>query len=440
MHDLAAQPTAVADTPVAGRGRRLRHLGGRALRPAAVLGLAVLLVAGGAGLDRAGLLPGSPGTDPAATSPQFRLLEQAWDLLHQQDVQRATLNDTTLAYAAIGALADAVGDTGHTTFQTPAELATEQAVLSGSYVGIGVALAPDTTSDGAGIATVYAGSPAARAGLVAGDVIVAVGDTTTAGLSLDRVIALVAGPSGTSVTLSVRPGSGGAAHDVALTRAPITLPLVEWAMVPDTRIADVRIDQFSSGTTDALVKALKAADAAHAQSLVLDLRGNPGGLVNEAVGVASQFIASGDVYQTQDASGQRTDVPVQPGGIALGTPLVVLVDKGTASSAEIVASALQDAGRAQVIGETTFGTGTILGQFSLADGSALRIGTLEWLTRDGTSIWHVGLLPDQVVALTTGQHPLTPAEVGDVSAALTGKTGDAQLRSAIHDVTAGTGA
>lgn len=427
----------VPSQPVRGSRRRTHAV----LQVAGVLGIAVVLVVGGAGLDRAGLLPGSPPSpDAAAASAQFRLLQQAWDLLHAQDVQRATLDDTALAYAAIGALADAVGDTGHTSFETPAQLATEQAVLSGSYVGIGIALAPDATSRGADIATVFPGSPAAHAGLVAGDLIVAINGTDAAGLSLNRVIALVAGPSGSSLTLRIRPVTGGSARDVALTRAPITLPLVEWAMVPGTSIADVRIDQFSTGTTDALVKDLKAAAAAHAKALVLDLRGNPGGLVSEAVGVASQFIASGDVYQTQDASGQRTQVAVQPGGVALETPLVVLVDKGTASSAEIVASALQDSGRASVIGEPTFGTGTILGQFSLADGSALRIGTEEWLTRNGTSIWHVGLVPNQVVALTGGEHPLKPEEVGDVSTVLTGKAGDAQLRTAIRDVGTGTGA
>jgi carboxyl-terminal processing protease len=130
--------------------------------------------------------------------------------------------------------------------------------------------------------------------------------------------------------------------------------------------------------------------------------------VSEAVGVASQFIGTGNVYQQLDASGHQDATPIQPGGVALDLPVVVLVDHDTASAAEIVSSALADAQRARIVGQTTFGTGTILGQFNLSDGSALRIGTLQWLTRNGRSVWHVGLVPDDVVALATGVQPLAP--------------------------------
>jgi carboxyl-terminal processing protease len=202
-------------------------------------------------------------------------------------------------------------------------------------------------------------------------------------------------------------------------------------MIPGSRIADVRIDQFSDGATKTLVTALKATETARATGVVLDLRGNPGGLVSEAVGVTSQFVGSGDVYETKDASGHQAAAPVQPGGVALKTRLVVLVDHGTASSAEIVASAIQDAKRAAIVGEATFGTGTILGQFTLADGSALRIGTVEWLTRDGRSIWHVGLTPDEVVALAKGEQPLTPGDLGTTAVPVS-KIPDAQLQAAIN--------
>jgi carboxyl-terminal processing protease len=398
----------------------------RILRGLLVLGLAVLLVAVGVGLDRTGLLPGSP-TDPAAESPQYRLIRQAWDLIHEQYVDRASLDDTSLAYAAIGAIADAIGDTGHTSFETPADLAAEQAVLSGQYVGIGVALEP--SSGGAVVSRVFPGSPASKAGLEAGDLIVAVNGRDVTALTPTDLIGLIEGPVGSAVTLTVRPTAGGKSREIAITREPVTIPVVEWAMIPGSRIADIRIDQFSSGATTTLITVLKAAETAGASGVVLDLRGNPGGLVSEAIGVTSQFVGSGDVYQTRDASGHQTATPVQPGGAALKTPLVVLVDHGTASSAEIVASAIQDAHRAQIVGEATFGTGTILGQFTLADGSALRIGTVEWLTRAGRSIWHVGLKPDQVVALATGEQPLTPADLQSTSTPLA-KLPDTQLRAA----------
>jgi carboxyl-terminal processing protease len=248
----------------------------------------------------------------------------------------------------------------------------EQAVLSGHYVGIGVVLEP--SSGGAVVRIVFPDSPAARAGLRAGDLIVGVNGRDAAGLTVSDLTGLIEGPAGSPVTLSIRPAAGGEARQVAIVREPVTIPVVEWAMVPDTHIADIRIDQFSDGATKALVAAVQ------------DLRGDPGGLVSEAIVVSSQLLGSGDVYQTRDAAGHVSAVPVQPGGVALKTPLVVLVDHGTASAAEIVASALQDSHRATITGQTTFGTGTILGQFSLTDGSALRIGTVEWLTQNGRSI------------------------------------------------------
>ena len=419
-----------ATTPSSGRPRG-PSVARRIFRSALLLVLAVMLVVGGAALDRAGVMPGAPIPDAAASSPKFQLIRQAWDLIHEQYVDRAELDDTSLAYATIGALAGAIGDTGHTSFETPADLAAEQAVLSGHYVGIGVALEP--SAGGALIRIVFPGSPAAHAGLKSGDLIVGVNGRDAAGLTVSDLTGLIGGPAGSSVTLGIRPAAGGEARQVHIVREPVTIPVVEWAMVPGTHTADIRIDQFSDGATKALVAALQAAGAAHATSIVLDLRGDPGGLVSEAIGVTSQFVGAGDVYQTRDPAGHVTEVPVQPGGVALKTPLVVLVDHGTASAAEIVASALQDAHRATISGQTTFGTGTILGQFSLTDGSALRIGTVEWLTRNGRSIWHVGLVPDHVIALAKGEQPVTPTDLRSTPTPLA-RIPDAQLRAAVRTV------
>ena len=183
-------------------------------------------------------------------------------------------------------------------------------------------------------------------------------------------------------------------------------------MVPGTDTALLYLDSFSTGSADAVIKALKEIKTAGADRLIFDLRGNPGGYVNEAVKIASQFLSEGVVYIDRDADGNETPQKVTPGGVALDIPMVVLVDANTASSSEIVSGALQDAGRAQIVGVTTFGTGTVLGEFELSDKSALRIGTVEWLTPKGRQIWHDGHhagrgrgAPERRAATGPGRHP-----------------------------------
>jgi carboxyl-terminal processing protease len=193
----------------------------------------------------------------------------------------------------------------------------------------------------------------------------------------------------------------------------------------------IRVEQFSAGAGDAFASQLKALLAQHPSGLVLDLRGDPGGYVSEAVTIASEFLTGGDVYITRDAAGHETKVPVKPGALAPSIPLVALVDAGTASSAEIVAGALADAGRATLVGTTTFGTGTVVAEYQLADGSALRIGTIEWLTPAGATIWNHGISPSVAVALPAGVRPVTPDGLAALGAAGVRSTTDAQLARAI---------
>ncbi len=194
----------------------------------------------------------------------------------------------------------------------------------------------------------------------------------------------------------------------------------------------IRLDQFATGATKGIEDAITKAKDAGATTIVLDLRGNPGGYVNEAIGVASQFVGDGIVYQSVDRSGTEKDVPVQPGGLATEIPLVVLTDGNTASSAEIVTGAIQDADRGKVVGEKTFGTGTVLGRFDLSDGSSLRIGVERWLTRDGRPIWHEGLEPDVKVALGDTVAPLLPDDIRDMTAAQLAAQGRTQLLKALE--------
>jgi carboxyl-terminal processing protease len=406
----------------------------------AVVALALVATfSAGIGVGRLVFLPsGGPGSipnpasGPTASAPtSFGLIKEARDTIHQQYVARDELDDQKLIYGAIDGMTTAVGDTGHTDFMTPEERKERDDALSGSYVGIGVRI--DETDEGLPrVVSVFKDSPAEAAGLKPDDVIVAVGGQKTAGHTIDEVAGWVRGEAGTKVELTIR--SGTVERSVSIVRADVPIEPVTWAMVPGSRTALIRLEQFSAGAADDIVKALDAARAEGADRIVLDLRGNPGGYVNEAVGVASQFLKSGIVYIERNAANERTEHPVTEGGVATDLPLTVIVDGDTASSSEIVSGALQDAGRAKVVGETTFGTGTVLGEFVLSDGSALRIGTVEWLTPKGRRIWHEGIAPDEPVAMPDGVTPLTPDDVRRLAPAGVGSMKDAQLKKALEIV------
>ena len=198
---------------------------------------------------------------------------------------------------------------------------------------------------------------------------------TTDGAAIDEVAGWVRGEAGTTVKLTVRRGADGPERTVDIVRAAVPIHPVSWTLVPGTKTALIQLEQFSSGAADDVVETLKAAREAGAERVVLDLRGNPGAMSTRRSASPASSSSSGLVYIERNADDERTEHPVSPNGVATDLPLVVLVDGGTASSAEIVAGALQDAGRAKVVGETTFGTGTVLSEYDLSDGSALRVGT-----------------------------------------------------------------
>jgi carboxyl-terminal processing protease len=402
--------------------------------------LAVAMFAGGVFVERTGVLgaPASEAPPPTGSSApsadaqtELALIEQAWNDIQDNYVDAKNLDDQKMAYAAIRAMTDAVGDEGHTEFMTAEESKAVDQSLSGQFVGIGVQVAEDDSGGGIHISNVFPNTPAEAAGLLRGDHILAVDGTTTKGESLDETVSRVRGPEGKDVTLTIG-RQGKPNFDVTITRRQYDLPLSSWAMVPGTKIAMIRLEQFASGATDAIKKDIQDAKAAGATSIIFDLRSNPGGFVSEAVGVASQFVGDGIVYQAIERDGESKDANVQPGGLATDIPLIVLTDGNTASSAEIVTGAIQDAKRGQVVGEKTFGTGTVLGRFDLADGSSLRIGTERWLTRDGRPIWHEGLEPDVKVDLPADTQIVVPDDLRDLSAAQLAKSPDAQLLKAVQ--------
>jgi len=189
---------------------------------------------------------------------------------------------------------------------------------------------------------------------------------------------------------------------------------------------------FSDGATQALRNALSKAKQAGARAVVLDLRNNPGGLLDQAVGVASLFLSHGDVLLEKNSKGKVHSVPVRADERHFKMPLVVLVNKGTASASEIVAGALQDAHRAKLVGETTFGTGTVLREFPLTDGSALMLAVQEWLTPDHHVIWHRGIVPNVQTQLQAGVVPLLPKKEAKMDATQFKANKDTQLKQALR--------
>jgi carboxyl-terminal processing protease len=388
-------------------------------------------LAGGIVLDRQVLAEYVPADSiPPDAVSDFELILEAWNTIHQSYVDRSAIQAQTLTYGAIGGMVDALGDTGHSRFLSPEMVQEQHNFTTGQFEGIGAYV--EMKEGHVVIVAPMDGSPAQQAGLHPGDVILKVDGENVAGLPIDQVVGRILGPAGTSLTLTILTPETGQTRDLTLKREHITLQNVIWQRLPGTQIAHLRIVAFSQGVTEDLKKVLSEIKQQGMTGIILDLRSNPGGLLSEAVGTASQFLEDGNVLLEQDAQGEITPVPVVEGGLVPNLPLVVLVDPGTASAAEIVSGALQDAGRAELAGETTFGTGTVLNEFTLSDGSALLLATEEWLTPEGRLIWHQGIAPDVQLALPQGTSPLLPEAEAGMTSEQVQSSGDVQLLRALE--------
>ena len=392
---------------------------------------------GGILLDHPGLVVFAPSSTGATeTAPNWRLLAEVWHTIQRFYVDRSAVQPHRLTYGAINGMVDALGDTGHSSFLTPEMVDLMRSVTEGQFEGIGAEV--QMKDKHVVIVAPLDNSPAQRAGLRPGDIILQVNQESVTRLPLEQVVQRIRGPRGTTVTLTLFDPNTEQSRDVTVVRARVAVHNVTWQQLPGTMVAHVRIAEFSQGVSNDLQQALTALERQGLMHVVLDLRNNPGGLLNEAVATASQFLSSGTVLLVRDAHGTTTPVPVQKHGVAPGLPLVVLINQGTASAAEIVAGALQDAHRAVLVGETTFGTGTVLKPFPLSDGSALMLAIEEWLTPNGRVIWHQGIAPDVVVALTPPATLLFPDTERTLTAAQLQASDDKQLLHAVDLVTRAT--
>ena len=379
-----------------------------------LISLAILLLTSGAFV--AGTVVGNvyslfgPKIVRAADQPaEFDVFWQVWDLAQQHFIDRDALDSTRLTYGAVNGLIAALGDEGHTRFLTPEEVERQRTDISGSFFGIGARVGVED-----GLPVIVApidGSPAEAAGLKSGDIIIEVDGQDVTAFPLNDVVDLIRGEEGSEVVLTIFRPDSNESLEISIIRGEIKIEAATWSMVPGTDVAVLRLSQFSANLNDDVIEAVEAAEAAGAKSLILDIRNNPGGLLDQAISVTSQFLKDGDVLLQEDAQGNRESFPVKPDGVAIDIPIVVLINRGSASSAEIFAGAIQDHQRGQVIGETTFGTGTVLRPFDLEDGSALLLGTSQWLTPAGRLIRKHGIEPDIEVDLPAGADLLSPFDL-----------------------------
>jgi carboxyl-terminal processing protease len=371
---------------------------------------------------------------PAGISEEDResvtLYAEALDAVREDYVDQEAVDPEEQTYGAIEGMLDSLGDEGHTRFLTPEGAERNREVISSIYVGVGVKL--EKKDDEIAVVAPLDGSPAKEAGIESGDVLVAVDGESVDDEEFEEVGERVRGPEGSLVELTML--RDGEEREFSVERAELEVPAASWNLLPGTDVAHLRLASFSENSATTLDEAVFRAQEAGAKRFVLDLRDNVGGLIEQAEEVAARFLPAGSsLYVRKDADGEEEETTVPEGNEPLEVPMVVLVNEGSASSAEILAGALRDNHRAKLVGETTFGTGTVLAEHTLSDGSAIMLAVSEWLTPNGDFIRGAGIEPDVEVELEEDQKPRAPEEYE-------GSTGeeifaeDAQLERAFNVV------
>jgi carboxyl-terminal processing protease len=334
---------------------------------------------------------------PVSTEELFVPFWEAWQIVHDQFVNQP-LDDQKLMLGAIRGMMDALGD-DYTVYMDAFDYKQMTAPLQGEYEGIGAWV--DTTKNYLTIVSPMSGTPAEKAGLKPGDEIIAVDGEDMTSTDANLVLRKVLGPAGTDVTLTIYRPKEDKTFEVTITRARITIPSIEGKML-DNKVAYIQLLTFGDDTPNDLRLKLQELLAQEPVGLILDLRNNGGGYVYTAVMVLSEFLPVEKVALIERfGDGSEQDYHTVSGGLALDIPMVVLVNEGTASASEITAGALQDYGRAQVIGVTTFGKGSVQNMVPLSgDNGVVKVTIAHWLTPNGRLIQDIGLTPDVVVERT----------------------------------------
>lgn len=355
----------------------------------------------------------------------FKLFWQVWEMVSSEYVDKKAIDPQKMFYGAIAGMVAALGDP-YTVFLPPETQKSTKEEINGSFEGVGIQLGYDKEKRLAVIAPVK-DTPADRAGIKPGDLILKIGDKEAFNLSLPEAVNLIRGPKGTTIALEIYHDGDAKAKTIELKRDTIVVKSVEFEEKNSPRgkkVALIKLSRFGERTFSEWNQAVSETLASGPDAVILDMRNNPGGLLDGAVFIGSEFIKSGDIVLQENAKGERTPYKVNREGKLLGLPMIVLINKGSASASEIVAGAIQDLKRGKLIGETSFGKGTIQESQDLPEKTGIHITTAKWLTPLGRWIHLVGLTPDIKVELKDEQLKIETED----------KTKDFQLEKALEEV------
>ena len=329
------------------------------------------------------------------------------------------------AYAAIRSTLKKLGDP-YTRFMDPQQFQSLNNQTSGEMSGVGIRLEANPRTQQLVVAEAIDNSPAAKAGIKTGDVIVAIDGKSTKNMNLEGAISLIRGEIGKSITLKIARGSKSP-FDIPLTRAQIEVSSVfsEAKQEGNLKVGYIRLSEFSSHSSEQMQKAIKDLNRKQVSAYVLDMRGNPGGLLQASVEIARMWLDNGTIVKTVDRKGGNEDFRAVQGALTQ-LPMAVLVDGNSASASEILAGALKDNRRAQIVGAQTFGKALVQSVHSLSDGSGMAVTVAHYYTPNGTDIGHKGVTPDVKVDLSS----MEQRSLSD-SPALMGSTQDPQYQRAI---------
>jgi carboxyl-terminal processing protease len=341
---------------------------------------------------------GGGSTSASSDSAGFGILDEIYDVIQQDFVDPSAVDEQALRQGAIDGVLAALND-AHTIYIDPESYALGVDVISGEFQGIGARVRQDATTGEIIIVAPFRDSPAELAGIRSGDVVLSVDGESTQGWTDEQAVRRIRGPEGTQVTLGVR-HIDGEAEEITITRDTIVIPTVHTETVEDADgnavndLAYVELEQITEKTVPDLRATVTELSDEGYRGIILDLRRNPGGSLSATIDVADMFLEGGRILTQVDRDGNETTYDAHPGDVGEDIPLVVLVGPGSASGAEVIAGALRDHHRAVLVGETTFGKGSVNHLRELSDGGAIYITIARWLTPNGEQIEGIGLTPD----------------------------------------------